>query len=432
MTAQPLAIAIAALRAGRGAEAEAACRRALAQRSGDPSALHLLGLALKAQGRLGPAIEALEDAVGRAPGYAEALYNLGNTLGQVGRAADAADRYRQVVALRPDHEAARVKLGDALREAGELPAAETAYRAALDRRPKAPGAWLGLGNVLQEQNRLDEAVAAYRAALAAEPGNRATEANLAAAELKRGRPAEAIAAIDAILAVDARDVRAVAYRTVALEMLGQGDEARRLADPERFVALTEAPVPPGYADRSSFHQALLAEVRAHRTYTATWDPRRRAARGGWLATELFIDPPPALAALNRAIRAMIDALVAALPDDPTHPYLGARPMAYTLDAWCNILLAEGHQAGHIHNQGWLSGVYYVAVPAGVGADDPAGWIEFGRPGYGLPEPATMSLRTARPRPGLTAMFPSYMWHRTIPFAGAGERVSIAFDLHRNG
>ncbi len=28
------------------------------------------------------------------------------------------------------------------------------------------------------------------------------------------------------------------------------------------------------------------------------------------------------------------------------------------------------------------------------------------------------------------LFPSYMLHRTLPFAGAGERISIAFDVIR--
>lgn len=429
MTTSPLALAVAALRAGRGPEAEALCRRALGHEPDDPRALHLLGLALKAQGRLADAIATIEEAVGRAPDYAEALFNLGNTLAQAGRAGDAAARYRQVIALRPDHATARLNLGNVLREGGDLEGAEAAYRAALERGPGAATAHFGFGNVLQEQGRLDEAIAAYRAALAAEPGAPATLANLAAAELKRGQAASALEALDAILAGDPRNVRAVSYRTVALEMLGRHDEARAVADPERFVFPTELKVPAGYGDRAAFHAALVAEVRAHRTFTETWDPRRRAARGGWLATGLFVDPPPALGALHTAIRAAIDAISAALPDDPRHPFLGAKPRAYTLDAWCNVLLAEGHQAGHIHNLGWLSGVYYVTLPPGLGDDGHAGWIEFGRPGYGLPEPDAMTLRTLRPREGLIALFPSYVWHRTVPFAGDGERISVAFDLH---
>ena len=28
------------------------------------------------------------------------------------------------------------------------------------------------------------------------------------------------------------------------------------------------------------------------------------------------------------------------------------------------------------------------------------------------------------------LFPSYMFHRTLPFAGTGERISVAFDVLR--
>lgn len=421
-----LADALAHLRAGRGAAAEASARRALLAQPGDGRALHLLGLSLKAQGRAAEAIAALEAAVAAIPAYPEALFNLGNTLAQVGRAADAAARYAAVLALRPGHEQARLNLGNALRDQGDLAGAEVAYREARARHPRSAGPPFNLGNVLQEQGRLDEAVDAYRAALALDPAT-ATLANLASAELKRGDGAAALDALDRILAREPRHVRAVAYRTVALELLGRMAEARSLADPERFVFAVEPAPPPSFADRAAFHAALIAEVRAHRTLTETWDPRRRAARGGWLATDLFVEPSPALAAFEAMVRAAIDGL--ALPDDPAHPFLGARPRAYSLDAWCNILVAEGHQAGHIHNLGWLSGVYYVALPPGLGADGSAGCLEFGRPGYGLPETPAMGLRRVRPREGLAALFPSYLWHGTIPFEGEGERISIAFDVH---
>jgi hypothetical protein len=29
---------------------------------------------------------------------------------------------------------------------------------------------------------------------------------------------------------------------------------------------------------------------------------------------------------------------------------------------------------------------------------------------------------------MVALFPSYLFHRTIPFAGPDKRISIAFDL----
>ena len=31
-------------------------------------------------------------------------------------------------------------------------------------------------------------------------------------------------------------------------------------------------------------------------------------------------------------------------------------------------------------------------------------------------------------PGRLVLFPSWFWHRTLPFAQAGERISVAFDV----
>jgi hypothetical protein len=38
----------------------------------------------------------------------------------------------------------------------------------------------------------------------------------------------------------------------------------------------------------------------------------------------------------------------------------------------------------------------------------------------------------QPKPGLLALFPSYMWHGTEPFGGTEPRLTIAFDLVPNG
>ena len=76
--------------------------------------------------------------------------------------------------------------------------------------------------------------------------------------------------------------------------------------------------------------------------------------------------------------------------------------------------------------GWISSCYYVGLPAAV-ADESAkqGWIKFGEPDFesGLP-----IRRAIKPEPGRLVLFPSYMWHGTIPFAGREKRTTIAFDV----
>ena len=92
--------------------------------------------------------------------------------------------------------------------------------------------------------------------------------------------------------------------------------------------------------------------------------------------------------------------------------------------------ARDHQSPHIHPAGWLSGVYYASVPKSIADGDPAhsGWLELGTPPSDLPPPERPLIRRFRPEPGLLVLFPSYLYHRTIPFEDDSPRISIAFDI----
>src|SRR5258707_7985332 len=47
------------------------------------------------------------------------------------------------------------------------------------------------------------------------------------------------------------------------------------------------------------------------------------------------------------------------------------PYTTLFRSWAVIYPGDGHQTSHIHEDGWLSGVYYVSVPK-HGGDDPKG------------------------------------------------------------
>jgi hypothetical protein len=44
------------------------------------------------------------------------------------------------------------------------------------------------------------------------------------------------------------------------------------------------------------------------------------------------------------------------------------------------------------------------------------------------EPPLDAEHYIRPRPGRLVLFPSYMWHGTVPFTTAERRMTIAFDI----
>jgi hypothetical protein len=60
-------------------------------------------------------------------------------------------------------------------------------------------------------------------------------------------------------------------------------------------------------------------------------------------------------------------------------------------------------------------------------NDNHGWLKFGESNLGLggddrPE------RFVKPVVGQLVLFPSYMWHGTVPFQSAADRLTIAFDV----
>jgi tetratricopeptide (TPR) repeat protein len=138
--------------------------------------------------------------------------------------------------------------------------------------------------------------------------------------------------------------------------------------------------------------------------------------------------------LQKTRSAWIDAIrgyVATMPPfEAEHPLLGTpREQLLIEGSWSVRLLCKGHNVPHTHPRGWLSTAFYIALPdADVMGPVPAGHIAFGTPpdGLGIDLPP---YRTIAPVVGQSAVFPSTMWHSTVPFDD-GERLVLALDVRR--
>ena len=121
-------------------------------------------------------------------------------------------------------------------------------------------------------------------------------------------------------------------------------------------------------------------------------------------------------------------VIARMDDKSDHPLSSRRADGFRFaGSWSSRLRDQGFHTNHIHPMGWISSCYYVAVPDTV-EDEAArqGWIKFGEPSFAarLAEPVR---RAVKPVAGRLVLFPSYMWHGTVPFHGDSARTTIAFD-----
>jgi hypothetical protein len=166
-------------------------------------------------------------------------------------------------------------------------------------------------------------------------------------------------------------------------------------------------------------------------HVALDQPLDQSVRGGTQTDgPLFSRIEPEIRTLRSAIVAAVERHIAQLAAPrPGHPTLIARrkPVRFS-GSWSVRLAGGGRHSNHIHPAGWISSAFYVALPQATSDGDQAGWLTLGQPeaelGLDLPP-----VRAIEPKPGRLVLFPSTMWHGTLPFAG-GERLTVAFDVAR--
>lgn len=115
-----------------------------------------------------------------------------------------------------------------------------------------------------------------------------------------------------------------------------------------------------------------------------------------------------------------------------------RKLSWSLFAWYNVNRYGDHHAPHTHPRSYLSGTYYVRVPAApAGRDDPhaqPACISFYDPRSGANmvtagnDRDARSAFTVRPSPGTLLMWPSQLQHQVHPNLSEEHRITISFNL----
>jgi predicted Zn-dependent protease len=427
---------------GRPGEAVAVCEAAAPQAPGDRDLLEELAAAraedharieqdravdLQRRGRFAEAKVALRSAVASNPLDMEAHLQLNELIYRQGHDAEFLASYDEASALRPEASAPLVAKGRFLLKRGDAAQAYAYFDRALARSAADLGALLGQAQALEALARPDEAARGYARALAVAPDSTAVLIDNAGFLLRVGESDRATVLATRAAQAQPDSQEALALLTLCYRAIGDARE-QDLADPDAVVGVFDLDAPAGFADMAAFNRELAAylasrhgDVREHFTQTLRGGTRLYGGvfdHGHTLADRLrpLIDQ-----AIVRYILAFDATTPAPLRDRRTDGF------AY-VSSWSSQLVGQGHHVNHIHPEGWISAVYYVATPEACD-DETArqGWLKFGEPSaeFGL---RFAPRRLVRPRPGRLVLFPSYLWHGTTPFASDQSRMTIAFDV----
>ena len=412
---------------GRAAEGEALLRRAVGQPGLPPAAAaqigHLLGIALDMQGRQEEAVAAFRRAIARDPLHAPAHQELNALLYRLGRDAEFLASY-ETGGGRESGALLMQKAGFLIRAERFAEARECFARAAA-MAPGHPGPQNGLAEAYAGMGQLDAAIAAHEKSLALRPGDPRTMLNLACTLLEAGDAPRALRLTDAVLPRMPFDQGALAVRELALRA-NDDPRALEIADYDRHVQIFDLEPPRGFSSMAEFNEALNSHLDSLHT-----DPREHIDQtlrhGTQTSTSLLASDNDLVRALRLRIEEAVTIYIGRMTDaDKALAGRQRKGFAFA-GSWSSRLRDCGFHTNHVHPGGWISSCYYVAVPDAV-TDSAAkpGWIKFGEPSFqtALRDPVR---RTVQPAPGRLVLFPSYMWHGTIPFRAATARTTIAFD-----
>jgi tetratricopeptide (TPR) repeat protein len=440
-------------------EAVTMFREAVVADPSDASAQHALAVALGQTGAHEAAIEAARNAIAKGHDPIAARLVLGRALWESGRAHEAETEFRRIIVQQPTHAAAHTSLADAIwMRTGDLGDATAALDASNATAPRSPELRLlkarlleGAGEVERAYseiarglafapNHVDLHVGAARTSIAFDatrslahaehalrfaPFPQAPLAILADALLANGHATRAAAAAERLLQIDANDGHAVAVLATAWRLLGDARYAA-LYDYSAFVRATTLDTPAGWPDLRAWLADLARALHGRHDAMRAHPVTQTLRSGTQIMLRLERDADPAIRALREAIGGPIERYLAALghgPDRLRRRNTGRWRLA---DFWSVRLRDSGYHFNHYHGSGWLSSACYIELPPLANGE---GWLQFGAPCMAT-KPALVPDYFVKPEPGLLVLFPSWMWHGTVPFSAkpGASRLTIAFDV----
>jgi uncharacterized protein (TIGR02466 family) len=373
------------------------------------------------------AIDAYRNAVARNPGDIDSHRNLNSLLWQQDLLDDYLASYRDALHRDPTMEHLWRAYAVALNQKEDYQEAQRVLEKALRFCPQSSDLRALLGFALEGLGRWDAALRAHAQSVGMPGSNPDHEVSYARALLACKRPDQALRHAERGALQMPFNQRALAYLGLCWRLLGDRRDAI-MNDYENLVGLYDLPVPATYGDIEEFN-AILTSV-LDRLHVGKRHPPEQTLRGGSQTTgDLFDRTEPEIRGLVSSLEECIRDYTSRFPADSEHPlFTRRRNEFYFAASWSVRLARNGYHTMHIHPLGWISSAYYVQVPREVTESNAfGGGLKFGEPDIDI-GPDGAARRQVQPKAGQLALFPSYMWHGTVPFGSDEPRTTVAFDV----
>ena len=414
-----------------------------------------LGIALNHLNQFDEAIKAYQQAIALRPNFFEAHGNLGTVLQKLGQLDAAITSYKKGLAINPQDARGHFNLGTALRDQGNLKEAISSYQKAISLFPNYTDAYNNLGETLRDSGDMDAAVKHYQAALSRNPNHPNANYNMGEFLYLAKKYSEAAAYFERAQLDDwqARNMYCLYKAERFDDFKSKLDEVvKSTRHTEPFIATLSTHFATNFDQEDPYNFCkngfdfvyqnsipALAEPNSPLLKQLLYDIENAdiAERvqgmlhyGKQSAGNLFKRP-------ESSFKQLAELVMQEFSNYKNHfanancELIKSFPEQYEFtSSWYVKMQQGGHLSPHIHEIGWISGAVYLAIPASNGNEAA---FEYGIHGdhYPIQAPKTVSdfpVASTMPRVGDIVLFPSSLFHRTIPFSANEARICIAFDL----
>ncbi|MBW3048499.1 hypothetical protein DNJ72_00245 [Prochlorococcus marinus XMU1403] len=435
---------------GKVEKAEICLQKSVTLEPDDGNTHFNLGIILKELNKLQEAELSLRRVIKLKPDFATAYSNLGTILSNLGKSQEAELSYREAIKIQPDYAEAYYNLGNILRDHGKLKEAELCYRKAIEIKPDYAEGYANLGSILEELGQLEEAIKYLEKAVKFGPEKEIAfislahrlcyekKYELALKYLSQNKSNSCqILYLGCLLSLDREQefnekFEDLSKKRVCNANIGGIVEHANIIYKKKYDSpfCNEAIkyILIDKINEESFSQNHLNELISYTQNSKTRIRAQGILKGGVQTSgNLFSLDFPFVNSIKKALEEKIE-LYKNKFKDSGQGFIKNWPVDYELRSWMINMKSGGFLAPHNHEYGWITGSFYLHLPKHSNSKN-GGNLAFSYQGPRYPKKEKdFNLTIQKIETRDICIFPSSLFHHTIPFKSSEERICFVFDL----
>mgnify|MGYP001165557026 CR=1 FL=1 len=375
---------------------------------------NLYGLILDNENKFEESIAAYKKAINLDNNYFEAHYNMGNSFLKNRMPKKAVESFKNATKMNPNSIEAHIGLGNSLKYINKIEEAVLAFKKILEINPNFAGGYILLGSCLQDNKQFEDAIPYLK------KFGRASKARVLECLYSLKKIEEYKKYLSELSKKDPTNIRAATISTFASHQLNLKEIHPFCKKPFDFVSITNIKS----ISKSLDFNNLSNEISEIEQF---WEPSGFVTKKAFKTHgNIFDHKKKSITALKEIILTQIEKYKIK-HSQSKNTLITHWPTNFNLYGWHVKYKKLGHQSEHIHPDGWISGSFYIKIPKKKKNNETA--IKFSLHGFDYPIfnkkiPYTEHL----PNKGDLVLFPSSLFHSTIPCPSNEERHMIAFDV----